>query len=578
MADDKPRSNLVWLLILIVVVLLIGLAFYLCSRNQHTAAGSRGGRVATILAVNDIYRVDGVGKDEIGGLHRLRTLRNDIEKKSGKVLLLHAGDFLSPSLEGRVFKGEHMVDAMNNLDGDPKKFDARMFVAFGNHEFDDSKCGVPVAPLPARVEQSQFTWLVSNLDFSNCASMKTIPALKNVKRTAIVDINGVKIGLFSLGLTGNPKDSKSYPATSDSYDSARAAIKELRDKKADVVVALTHLDRHDDEMLLRSLSEHGLDLLIGGHDHEKMEIKDALGIVRGFKADSDAKTAWEVEVRVQKGGRPVIVPKKLNELDQKIAADPAIDKLAKKWTAEAEAKLCADRHKAGREPDDIACLRKLAGKALFPIELEEKENRGSETEFGRWLASEVRKVTKADVAIVHSGMLGLNTNLAANSDLQYKQIVDIFRFDDYVAVRSYDASDVCDAIRHGFSRAGTGAWPHIYGASPDGPDKDAADPKVKWKDIKIELADPRKVIGCEKGNNVRVAGVAYLLCGGDEYPLMAKDGVDAKSPEEKNSKCLAGVAKDPTPGETARYISLVAEDAVREASKTGGIKAPPPIP
>ena len=578
MADGKPTSRVLIAVLIFVALGVVGFLFLKCLRNQQTAPGRQGGRVATILAVNDIYRVDGVGKDEIGGLHRLRTLRKDIEKKPGKVLLLHAGDFLSPSLEGRVFDGEHMVDAMNNLDGDPKKFDARMFVAFGNHEFDDSKCGMPVAPLPARVEQSQFTWLVSNLDFSNCASMKTIPALKNVKRTAIVDINGVKIGLFSLGLTGNPKDAKNYPATSDSYDSARAAIKELRDKKADVVVALTHLDRHDDEVLLRSLSEYGLDLLIGGHDHENMKLKDALGIERGFKADSDAKTAWEIEIRVQKGSRPAIVPKKLHELDQKIAADPAIDKLAKKWTAEAEARLCADRHKAGREPDDIACLRKLAGKTSFPIKLEEKDNRGSETEFGRWLASEVRKATKADVAIVHSGMLGLNTNLVANSDLHYKQIVDIFRFDDYVAVRSYDASDVCDAIRHGFGRAGTGAWPHIYGASPDGPDKDAADPKLKWKGIKIALADPPQVIGCDKGKKVRVAGVAYLLCGGDNYPLMAEDGVTGKSPDEQSSKCLAGLDKDPTPGEPARYISLIAEKAIVEAAKTGGIKAPPAIP
>jgi len=419
MADGKSTSR-VPIALLILIAVVIGFFIFNYIRGQQTASGGQGGGLATILAVNDIYRVDGVGKEEIGGLHRMRTLREDIEKKSGKVLLLHAGDFLSPSLESRVFKGEQMIDAMNNLDGDPKKFDARMFVAFGNHEFDDSRCGMPVAPLPARVEQSQFTWLASNLDFSNCASMKTIPALKNVKRTAIAGVNGVKIGIFSLGLTGNPKDSKNYPATSDSYDSARVAIKELRDKKADVVVALTHLDRHDDEMLLRSLSEYGLDLLIGGHDHEKMEIKDALGIERGFKADSDGKTAWEIEIRVQKGSRPVIVAKKLHELNQNIAADPAIDKLAKKWTAEAEARLCADRHQAGRQPDDIACLRKLAGKASFAIDLEEKENRGSETEFGRWLASEVRKATNADVAIVHAGMLGLNTNLAANSDLQHK--------------------------------------------------------------------------------------------------------------------------------------------------------------
>ena len=58
-----------------------------------------------------------------------------------------------------------MIDAMNNLDGDPKKFDARMFVAFGNHEFDDFDCNKQPAPLNARLDESQFTWLNVNLDF-----------------------------------------------------------------------------------------------------------------------------------------------------------------------------------------------------------------------------------------------------------------------------------------------------------------------------------------------------------------------------------------------------------------------------
>ena len=37
-------------------------------------------------------------------------------------------------------------------------------------------------------------------------------AHKNVKRTAIVDINGIKFGMFGIGLTPDPKDAKKYPA------------------------------------------------------------------------------------------------------------------------------------------------------------------------------------------------------------------------------------------------------------------------------------------------------------------------------------------------------------------------------
>ena len=140
------RSILVILGLAILIALAVGWI-------RYGAQSQARERTVTILAVNDVYRLDGVGKEQIGGLHRLRTLRTWIERNAPNALLLHAGDFLSPSLEGSVFKGEQMIDAMNNLDGDAKTFDTRMFVTFGNHEFDDSDCRRSPAPLPQRIAE-----------------------------------------------------------------------------------------------------------------------------------------------------------------------------------------------------------------------------------------------------------------------------------------------------------------------------------------------------------------------------------------------------------------------------------------
>lgn len=61
----------------------------------------------TLLAVNDIYRVEGVDNGGRGGLARLRTLRAELETQNpGHVVLLHAGDLIFPSLLSRMFKGE----------------------------------------------------------------------------------------------------------------------------------------------------------------------------------------------------------------------------------------------------------------------------------------------------------------------------------------------------------------------------------------------------------------------------------------------------------------------------------------
>ena len=90
----------------------------------------------TIIAINDVYRIEGVDGGKRGGLPKVAALRHDRNVD----LLLHAGDFLYPALLSRVYKGEQMVDVMNSLDGAPGVFDPFMFVVFGNHEFDAIWC------------------------------------------------------------------------------------------------------------------------------------------------------------------------------------------------------------------------------------------------------------------------------------------------------------------------------------------------------------------------------------------------------------------------------------------------------
>ena len=569
MADTRPKSGAAIAIAVIVAVLaVVAGVLWLCG-CLGGGARIRGERAATILAVNDIYRIDGVGEKEAGGLHRLRTLRKTVEKESGKVLLLHAGDFLSPSLESRVFKGEQMIDAMNNLDGDPKKFDTRMFVAFGNHEFDDSDCNKSPAPLNARLDESQFTWLNVNLDFSNCASMKDVTAHKNVKRTAVIELGSIKFGIFGIGLTPDIKNNKKYPVFGELYEAARAAIKELRAKKVDVVVALTHLNQEDDQYLIDALSGSGLDLVVGGHDHTWMELKDNAGVVRGYKADSDAKSAWRIKVRLPAKGGTTFVGERI-VLNDAIARDPALDALAKNWSAQAEAKFCAERKKAGRKPNGHKCLQEEAGTAQFPVRLEEEDNRTTETEFGRWIARVVRDTTNADVAIVHAGILGLNTNLDSGAKLRVEQIVDIFRYDDPIAGRMAPASLVGAAIRHGLGRPGTGAWPHLYGVRAAGvpkTPKDAQARKKKWDgEIRFEKAD----IDCTKDTPIKVAGAPYLLCGGDDYPVMAAEN-------EKGANCIETLKNkpilDPPATPPPQPISAMAESAVAAAGK---LLVPPP--
>src|SRR4030095_10001062 len=85
-----------------------------------------------------------------GGLARVATLQKQIRVKSPNTLFLLAGDFISPSVASRLFKGKQMIAALNAAQLD--------IATFGNHEFD---FGPEV--LLERMKESRFAYTVANV-------------------------------------------------------------------------------------------------------------------------------------------------------------------------------------------------------------------------------------------------------------------------------------------------------------------------------------------------------------------------------------------------------------------------------
>src|SRR5262249_39260269 len=112
----------------------------------------------TILQINDVYRIEGIEGGRKGGLSRVRALRKQLEAEGRPVLVLHAGDLLFPSVMSKFLDARPMIEVMNLLDGDAAARDPRLFVTFGNHEFDSKDPGV----LLGRLAQSDFSWVSTN--------------------------------------------------------------------------------------------------------------------------------------------------------------------------------------------------------------------------------------------------------------------------------------------------------------------------------------------------------------------------------------------------------------------------------
>ncbi len=321
-----------------IPLLLLTLTLASCAsqgtRKPADDVPAQGERRAVLLHVNDVYRIEGVEDGQVGGLARLRTLRKEMEKRYPDLLLIHGGDFLFPSFASRMYNGEQMISVMNSLDGNTA-FDDRMLVVLGNHELEKTKLK-DAAILDKRIEELQFRWLGSNIVFKKGEDGAPLVEAPNLARTNVVVSGGIRIGFFGVTI---PTAGVAYvDEFADPIETARELTAELRAQGAEVVVAMTHLQAEEDRRLLETLGDAGPDLILGGHDHEKMAVE--VGRRRIFKADADARTATVVRLSVGRDGR-VNVSHDFQALERmQVKPDPDVLQLVGDWQAKHEQQFC----------------------------------------------------------------------------------------------------------------------------------------------------------------------------------------------------------------------------------------------
>jgi 2',3'-cyclic-nucleotide 2'-phosphodiesterase (5'-nucleotidase family) len=416
-----------------------------------------GARTTLVLAINDVYRLTGLDSGAVGGLARVRTLRRELEGEAPQLLFTLAGDFLFPSFLSRTYDGEQMVDVLNLLDGQDSAAqpDERMFVTFGNHEF-DLHGPVGGKNLDARIEQSQFRWLSANLEFLPDAQGQPLVAADNLLPWAVVDSGGIRIGLF--GDTGDI-DLAQFVRYGDYVAAARRATAALRAAGAEVVIGLTHNFAAQDCRLLEALGDDGPDLILGGHEHSEQRLTSGPRWV--LKADADARSAMVVRISIAADGRPVIAPAPRIELKGKSPpADPDVLARAASWIQRHDLRYCAEH----RQPP--GCLARVVGHAATLLEAEETTIRSRETSLGDWLA-ELMLAAFADqgaqVAFINSGALRINEDVAPGP-VTLADIEGIFQYSASLRVLAIDGATLQKVIDHAVEQwPGAGHWLQIAG-------------------------------------------------------------------------------------------------------------------
>ena len=483
---------------------------------ERVAAVSAEESDFTILAVNDVYRIEGVDAGTAGGLARLRTLREELETGGQPVLVLHAGDLLFPSLLSHTYLGEQMIDVLNALDGARGGHDVMMFAVFGNHEFDKDELS-DAAMLDRRVEESEFVWLETNVEFADGDDGRPLVDAWNLGETALVlvETGGVEVGIF--GLTTDMKHPAYVASFGDPVETARRATEELRAEGADVVVALTHLEMSEDLAMLTALGAAGPDLVVGGHEHNAQCQPLPEEDCRVFKADAEARTASVFDVAVGPvgtgGSRTVRFDHRLVELDASVEEDPAVASLVDDWLVRHDREYCTET--LGQPP---GCLAEPLGTTRTRLLGEELEIRRYETNLGNWVADRALAAYRphgAQAAVVNAGSLRLNQDVPAGADVTRRHVEELFPYPAGLVLLRLDGATLQEVVSRAVEGwTGNGWWLQVAGlAFRHEPETGTASGLTL-----LAPGGPRPVAPDEE---LLVVVPDYLAQGNDGYPMLA---------------------------------------------------------
>lgn len=398
----------------------------------------------TLILINDTYRLD--------YLPQVRTLRQQLEHGGAEVLMLHAGDFLFPSLLSQQFNGAQMIDLFNRLDGDAGADDPAMFVTFGNHEFEKTKLA-DAALVQARIEESQFHWLGSNIRFRQDARGKPLVAGPNLVDSQLITRNGIKVGLLSATIDVKHPD---YVERFDPpIDSIRRLSAQLRAQGAQVVVALTHLSLAQDKAILANLGADGPDLIAGGHEHDrKLERVNGRLVV---KADADALSAAVIRLTP---GAPAQATVEFVDLPKQVRPDPALQARTVYWNEAFDRLHCA---KHGKAP---GCMANVYGKTRVNLVGEELRIRRFETNLGNFLADTARDAFAAQgaqIAFLNSGSMRLNHDVPPG-DITRQQVDSLFAYPMPLSLIRISGKQLQQIVDHAITDwTGNGHWLQVSG-------------------------------------------------------------------------------------------------------------------
>ena len=480
-------------------------AWVASARAQEKPAENR----VTFVLVSDVYKMAEVNGR--GGYARIAGAINQERARGGRVIVVHAGDALSPCLMCAFDSGEHVIDIMNGMGFD-------VFVP-GNHEYDFGK-----ETYLKRMSEAKFPIFAANLRAAGG------DMLAGHRDDEIIEQNGIRIGI--VGLTAQDSHEKSNPGDlkiAPVQETLERRAKELRARGADLIVAVVHADRNIDNRL------HDLgiaDVLLSGDDHDFRYIYNrrsvlieggedgtyvmALDVVLGPKPKAGERLSWTPRVRV------------IDTAD--VTPDPKVAERVRHYEALLSKELDVE----------LATLAE-------PLDSRSAVVRGGEAGWGNLITDAIRTAGHADVAIMNGGGIRGGARYEAGQKLTRRHILSELPFGNLTLVFRLTGAQLRAALEHGYADAPrpAGHFLQVSGASV------VVDTSRKRGERIVSLTIGGKPV--DERAYYTVAGSDFFLRGGDGFTQFTNETLRTRVEDAQ----------------------LIANDVMVHARRLGEIRAKP---
>ena len=392
-----------------------------------------------------------------GAVDRLRNER--------PTLLLAAGDMIQGNNWANLFQGKSSIELMNAMG-----FDA---MAVGNHEFD---FGPKV--LQERLTEAEFPFLGAN-----------VQGLAGLKPYVIKTSGGIRVAIIGVVTADTPITTHPGNVAGLKFTSPEAAVarclKELKGK-ADLIVVLSHLGYPEDRALAQKVP--GIDVIIGGHTHTRLETPVRVNHTIIGQAWEHAKALGVLDLDLEDGK----IVKFAGHLEEIKPASGQADQAAQRIVAQYSLQVDARLDKSVGETE---------------VDLDGEQVRTRETNLGDLVTDIMRAAAGADAALINGG--SIRTSLHRGK-VKAKDVYAALPFDNYLVAIRLTGRQLRQALEHGISgKNGAGRFPQVSGLSFTYRRRAPAGARVSEVLVQGRPLDP--------GKQYVVATNDFLAAGGDGY-------------------------------------------------------------